>query len=135
MIGAGTPVYMLEKEPDIPNSIAYPMDEIANLVGRTQYGTPYLESSISYMMALAILENVPRVGVWGCDLATGGEYAYQRPNMEYLIGLARGRGMKVYIPAQNTLMSPCRKVPYGMNDPDEGKKPVRPSWMPEIVKV
>ena len=31
------------------------------------------------------------------------EFAYQRPNMEYLIGLARGRGVDVYIPERSPL--------------------------------
>jgi hypothetical protein len=62
-------------------------------------------------MALAMLEGAERIGIWGCDLATGGEYASQRPNMGYLIGLARGRGTKVYVLAQNALLSPCRAVP------------------------
>ena len=137
------PVYMIQQEPDIPMSVAYPMDKVADMVGRTCFGTAYLESSISYMMALAILEMRPdgkqafngdRIGVWGCDLSTGGEYAYQRPNMELLIGLARGLGIKVYVPPQNALLSPCRKVPYGFDDPDADKpKEGRPDWMPPIT--
>ena len=134
LAGLAVPVYMLEQEPDIPASVKYPMDEIANMFGRTCYGTAYLESSISYMMALAMFEGAPRIGVWGCDLATGGEYAYQRPNMEYLIGFARGMGIKVYVPAQNALLSPCRKVPYGIEDPDQDKPVIRPSWMPPLEK-
>ena len=130
MMGQKVPVYMLKKEPEIPPSIAYPMDEVADLIGRTCFGTPYLESSIAYMFALAMLENVEKIGVWGCDLATGGEYAYQRPNMEYLIGMARGRGTNVYVPPRNTLLSPMREVPYGMTDPNEGKQKIRPYWMP-----
>jgi hypothetical protein len=125
------PVYMLKVEPDIPMSVEYPMEEVKKVFGATCYGTAYLESSIAYMMALAILEGADQIGIWGCDLATGGEYAYQRPNMEYFIGYARGRGIPVYVPPQNTLLSPCRKVPYGITDPDAGKPAERPSWMPE----
>lgn len=125
LMGQNCPVYMLKKEHDIPTSVEYPMDAVADDTGRTCYGTAYMESSIAYMMGLALLELTAgdRIGVWGCDLSTGGEYAYQRPNMEYLIGLARGRGIKVYVPAQNALMSPLRSVPYGLNNPD-GTVPV-----------
>src|SRR6185437_4487461 len=130
LIGAGVPVYMLKREADVPLSVAYPMDEVAASMGRTCHGTAYLESSIAYMMALAIVEKADRIGIWGCDLATGGEYAYQRPNMEYLIGLARGRGIKVFVPPQNALLSPMRRVPYGMADPEGGTPRTRPSWMP-----
>jgi hypothetical protein len=131
MAGLTVPIYMRRAEPEIPFSIAYPMDDVAALIGRTCHGTPYLESSIAYMMALAMLEGAGHIGIWGCDLSTGGEYAYQRPNMEYLIGLARGRGVKVYVPPQNALLSPCRSMPYGMTDPHAGRAHARPAWMPE----
>lgn len=130
LAGLTVPVYMLQREPDIPNSVEYPMEQVRKTFGATCYGTAYLESSIAYMMALAILEGASRIGIWGCDLATGGEYAYQRPNMEYLIGFARGKGILVYVPPQNALLSPCRKVPYGITDPDAGKPAKRPHWMP-----
>ena len=128
LAGMDVPVYMLKKEHDIAASVEYPMQEVADKIGKTQFGTAYLESSIAYMMALAILEGYDRIGIWGCDLATGGEYAYQRPNMEYLIGLARGKGISVYVPPQNTLLSPCRRVPYGLTD--HSKPEGRPNWMP-----
>lgn len=125
LMGLTVPVYMLQQEPDIPYSVAFPLEEVAADQGRTCHGTAYIESSIAYMMALAILElkRGDRIGIWGCDLSTGGEYAYQRPNMEYMIGLARGRGINVYVPPQNALLSPLRSVPYGLNNPD-GTVPV-----------
>lgn len=107
------PVYMLEKHPDLPQSIEYPMEAVADLIGRTVQGTPYLESSIAYMVALAILEGVDRIAIFGVDLHCESEYAYQRPNLEYLIGLARGRGIKVYIPPQSQLLTHSHGVPYG----------------------
>lgn len=119
MMGLTVPVVMLQKERDIPHSVAFPMDKVADLVGRTKYKTPYLESSIAYMFAMAMAElgRGDKIGVWGCDLATAGEYAYQRPNMEYLIGMARGMGIKVYVPPVNVLLSPNREVSYGFDLP------------------
>lgn len=117
------PIYMLEPHPDIPASVRYPMEEVAKLVGKaTAKGTPYLESSIAYMLAQAILEMRPggiqnfngdKIGIWGVDLHCESEYAYQRPNLEYLIALARGLGIKVFIPPQSQLLTHARGVPYG----------------------
>lgn len=137
MQGQVVPVYMLKKEPEIPTSVRYPMEQVADLIGRTRHGTPYLESSISYMMALALLElwdddKPARIGIWGCDLSVDSEYAYQRPNMEYLIGLARGRGIHVFVPAENAILSPCRHVPYGFDAVPEDDPQPRPAWMPKI---
>jgi hypothetical protein len=112
---AKVPVYMLERHEDIPQSVALDMVAITKAVGKTAQGTPYLESSIAYMVAQALLELKPgdRVGIWGVDLHCESEYAYQRPNLEYLIGLARGMGIKVYIPPQSALLSHQMGVPYG----------------------
>jgi len=95
------PIYLPEADADVPTSLAYPVEEVKELIG----GNPYLESSVGYMVALAILEGVDRIGIWGVDLTADDEYAYQRPNTEYLIGFARGRGIKVYVPQEAALLS------------------------------
>lgn len=115
------PIYMLEQHDDIPQCVRYPVEEITKLVGTaTSKKTPYLESSIAYMLALAIYEKVDRVGIWGVDLHCESEYAYQRPNLEYLIGLARGKGVKVFIPPQSTLLTHAHGVPYGFWESPQG---------------
>lgn len=112
---AKVPIYMLDRQDDIPQSVRYPIEEVTALIGKTVQGTPYLESSIAYMMAQAILELKPgdRIGIWGVDLHCESEHAYQRPNLEYLIGLARGMGIKVFIPPQSQLLTHAHGVPYG----------------------
>lgn len=107
------PVYMLELHDDIPQSVRYPIEDVTKLIGKTVQGTPYLESSIAYMVALAMLEKVDRIGIWGVDLHCESEHAYQRPNLEYLIGMARGMGIKVFIPPQSQLLTHAHGVPYG----------------------
>lgn len=117
------PVYMLDKQGDIPMSVRYPMEDVTKIIGKTAVGTPYLESSIAYMIALALHERVDRIGIWGVDLHCDSEYAYQRPNLEYLIGLARGMGIKVYIPPQSALLTHQAGVPYGWWSTTEADKP------------
>ena len=102
------PLYMKEDYPDFPAGIRYPMEEVSALTGK------YLQSSIAYMLAHAILEEVPTVGIWGVNMGTEGEYAYQRPNLEYLIGFARGRGMSVYIPPGSALLTGYKPGEYGL---------------------
>ena len=76
---------------------AYPFDAVARTTGY------YFNSSIAYMMALAIHEQADYIGLYGVDMKDGEEFGYQKPNMEYLIGLARGRGIEVYIPETSPL--------------------------------
>lgn len=91
-------LYMQESYASIEGAKAYPFDEVAKTIGAY-----YFNSSIAYALALAIHEGAEEIGVWGVDMKGEDEYGYQRPNMEYLIGLARGRGIKVHVPDESPL--------------------------------
>jgi len=91
-------LYLQEWRPEIDNALRYPFDTVARAIGR-----PYWNSSISYAMALAIAEGAEEIGLWGVDMRGDDEYGYQRPNMEWLVGLAEGRGIKVHIPDESPL--------------------------------
>lgn len=98
-------LYMHDAYLEIPGSIRYPFEDVAGTTG------DYWCSSIGYMLALAIHEGAEEIAVYGVDMRGTEEYAYQRPNCEYLIGLARGKGITVHIPDQSPL---CKFV----SDPD-----------------
>ncbi|MBK7281394.1 hypothetical protein [Candidatus Aalborgicola defluviihabitans] len=76
----------------------YPFEAVAKTIGQA-----YWNSSISYAMALAIHEGAREIAIYGVDMDGTDEYAYQKANMEYLIGLARGQGIDVHIPKQSAL--------------------------------
>lgn len=85
-----TPVIMQAVYPDVPASIAYPIDEI-----KAAFGPAYFTSSAAYAIALAALLGYKRIEIYGCEMATGTEYAYQRDGYAYWVGIARGRGIEV----------------------------------------
>lgn len=84
----------------------YPFEDVAKSIGQA-----YWNSSIAYAMALAIHEGATEIGIYGVDMDGTDEYDYQRPNMEYLVGVARGKGIKVYIPEQSAI---CKFQPQGI---------------------
>lgn len=84
-------LYMQGKHPAFPDAMAYPLDSVVATVG------DYFQSSIAYMLALAIHEKATEIALFGVDMGDDTEYVHQRANGEYLIGLARGRGIKVRI--------------------------------------
>jgi len=101
------PVYTILEHPDVPKSITYPIEDIVRMLGGIDPMNSdgrYFASSIAYMLALAILEEFEEIHLYGIDLLTDGEYAYQRPNAEYLIGLARGLGRRVHVPTASALL-------------------------------
>lgn len=61
-------------------------------------GEPYLSSSIAYEIALAIFEGFSEIHLYGVDLSTEAEYAWQKPGVEFLLGWAAGHGIKVVLP-------------------------------------
>ena len=93
------PLYMQEAYPEIPNATPYPIGDVIAIIG------DYFNSSISYMLGLAILEKVDRSGIWGGDMAGDDEFGYQRPNTEYMIGFAKGMGIDVVVPEESSLLT------------------------------
>jgi len=104
--GFDVPLYMREEY--YPHATEYPLEEVIADVG------DYFQSSIAYMLALAIHEKAEEIGLWG----VGGddiEYQHQRPNHEWLLGLAQGRGIRV------TLPDDCPLLKYRRHDVESGE--------------
>jgi len=98
------PLYMQEAYPDFPCRV-YPFEAVAETTGA------YWNSSIGYMLALAIHEGHPQIDIYGVDMKADEEYFYQRPNIEYLIGLARGKGRIVTLHESSV----CRFIGSGIS--------------------
>jgi len=94
------PVYMIRRHADIPRSVSYPLDDAIRRFGRC------FTSSVSYAIALAMMEGCDRLGLWGVDLSDKEEYVYQRPTVEYLLGVAKKNGIAVHLPEETTLRVP-----------------------------
>ncbi len=106
------PVYMEKHYDDVPMSVRYPYEEINDWVGELDpCGREYFTNSVSYMIALAIYEGFDVIHLYGVDMAVGSEYEMQRPSCEFWIGIAKGQGIKLYIPNQSDLLK-CM-APYG----------------------
>ena len=132
------PVFLRDTPPEeFKHGIQFPLGEIlekyTHLSGRT-----YLTNTVSLMIALAIYEHdsglpVGEIGLWGINMAQHGvaggvgnagwftsEYARQRPSVEYWLGIADGRGIKVTIPDQSDLLK--SSAIYGYHTTDVMKK-------------
>lgn len=113
------PVFLVEEHPKVPKSVNYPIDEVIAFLSEVDAGGhaqgDYFVSSVAYMIALAMYEGYGEIHLYGIDLIDDDEYAYQRPNTEYLIGLARGLGHKVYIPNQSALLKYTHRYGYEKN--------------------
>lgn len=100
------PIYMWAPHPEMPASVAFPLIDVLTkpvlATGEPISPEQYYNNSISWMLALAILEGFKEIAVFGVDMAIDGvhgqsEYGHQRPSVEYFIGVARGLGIKVVL--------------------------------------
>lgn len=97
------PIYMQKRHPDILTSRVFPRDKIVNAFPR---GT-YHMSSVDWMVAFAILSAFTHIAIYGVDFGPldRGEPIAARAGLEYWLGLAEGRGIKTWVPAESGLFS------------------------------
>jgi len=98
------PIFMQEKFPDVPSSVRFPIEDIQKEF-RTPDGKIYFTSSISYIMCFFYLLGYKRIEVYGFEMASDTEYAFQRPNASWIAGRLRARGMDVYVPPISNFLS------------------------------
>jgi len=92
---SNVPVYMLHPISDIPQAVPFPMDAIVERFGRR-----YFTTSIALMIAQACYEGCDELHIYGVDMSAYEEYSYQRPCVEYWLGIAVGLGIKVTVPKE-----------------------------------
>lgn len=103
------PVYMQDHRSDIPTSVKYPFDEVVKWAGRKLF-----QSSIDYMIALALYEGYEEIYLYGVDMTFAEEYGYQKPSCQYWLGRAEGMGVKIFLPDNCDLLKTY--YDYGYQD-------------------
>ena len=101
----GIPVITSAKHKLLPTAIIFPVDEMP---------CKYFTSTIGIMIAYAVYKGATEIEVYGVALVTHKEYAHQRPGVEFWIGYAMGKGIKVTVhdPTTIEVFKPHPK-PYG----------------------
>ncbi|MFA6044763.1 MAG: hypothetical protein WC718_07250 [Phycisphaerales bacterium] len=102
------PVYFQDVVPGMPNSVRFPKREIETFLADT-----YFTNSISWMIGWGLLMGFKEIGVWGVDMSQDQEYRFQRPNVEYWIGRARGMGVKVTVAETSDLLKASHQYGFG----------------------
>lgn len=92
--------YVSEVPDGAPSAVQYPFEEVLANIGRR-----YIASGIGWMIAYAIYLQARKISTFGIDLKHDTEYVFQRPNAEWLLGLAEGRGIEVITPETSALLN------------------------------
>ena len=85
-------IWMQDVDPRVPNSVRYPLEEVLALVPYH-----YLRSSPAIALALAIYLGYQEIWLYGSELTSSTEYAYQATNYAFWIGFAHGRGIDLHL--------------------------------------
>jgi hypothetical protein len=126
------PVVMQQVYNEIPQSVRFPVERAITWLGRD-----YFESSVAYMVAWAGLMGYKHLGIWGIDLVIGQEWDYQKPNLEYCLGVAHAHGMTFTIPEQSAVLKGrgLSAARYGTEDKDRTFGPFSRKWFDTIIKT
>lgn len=116
------PIYLQKVHKDIPASVKFPKDKLLKEFSMAA-DRNFFQSSISWMIAFAIMEGAEEIGVWGVDMARDTEYAEEKPSCTYFLGIAEGRGIKVTLPVESDLMHSVGL--YGYDDTSAIKSGLR----------
>ena len=99
------------------HDIRYPLDKILK-----EFNTEYISNTISYMIAYAIYTGVKQLRLYGVDAPYGGIYEIERSGIEYWIGRAEERGLRVVVSKGSHLLRTITGSIYGK--PREGNIPL-----------
>lgn len=95
------PIYTSRTHPDYPALVEYPLEAVINSTG-----SDYFNSSIAYMIALAIHERVEAISMFGADYTFPDKHVAEkgRACCEFYLGMARARGIQIGVSQQSSMM-------------------------------
>lgn len=86
----------------------YPLEEIVE-----KFGSDYFTDTISYMIAYALYKEYREIYLYGVDMGPDDIYKEDIPGVEYWLGLAVGRRVKIGFPDNSYLCRTPTGKPYG----------------------
>jgi len=95
------PVYMAEPTPRVKNCVVIPIDDLV-----AKYSPYYFNSSLSWMMAMAIESDPESIGLWGVDMAADEEYFSQKMGLIWFAQIAQSMGIEVGTILESDLFTP-----------------------------
>lgn len=103
------PVVVSREHPLVPSGVVLDFKPFVD-----EFGKEFFTSTVSWMLVKAITEKYDEIGLYGVEMATDGEYAYQRAGLKHFQWVAEQRGIKVTIPSNSRLN--LEKEPYPFCD-------------------
>ena len=90
-------------------AVQYPLAEMERAFPMP---APFWASTFAYQMALAMSEGFTEIALLGMDFGTPREWLFERPNLLFWAGVARGRGIRLIWPGESTLFRHVGRYGY-----------------------
>ncbi len=98
------PIYTSRPHDDYPGLIAFPLEDVVNSCGFS-----YFNSTAAYAVAYAVHIGVRKISLFGIDYTYPNAHDAEkgRACVEFHLGIANARGIKICFPANTSLMDAC----------------------------
>lgn len=102
-----TPIITSRSHPDYPTLMEFPLEEVIN-----DLGFAYFNNTAAYAVAYAIHIGVQRLTLFGMDYTYPNAHDAERGRacVEFLLGIAASRGIKLRVPQTSSLMDACHTL-------------------------
>lgn len=102
------PLVTIRALEELPNSFEFPLAEWIE-----KYQNNYFANTVSYMIAGALMCGVEELVLYGADYnyAKKSDYEAGRSCVEYWLGYATAKGIKVKVAMSSTLLDACHRIP------------------------
>lgn len=112
------PIYTSRGHDDYPGLVEYPLEEVINKTGYA-----YFNNTAAYAVAYAVYLGVKKISLFGIDFTYPNSHQREKGRgcVEWWLGYAAARGIKIAIPMQSSLMDalvPVRDKLYGYDTVD-----------------
>jgi hypothetical protein len=104
-----TPMFSIEAWEGLPCR-RYPIEKVIE-----EFQADYFTCGVAYAIALAIYFKWEAINLYGVSLGIAHEYSFEKPCVEFWIGMARGRGVEVCIFGESEVLKAPTRTLYGYN--------------------
>lgn len=115
---SAVPVVTSRAHPDYPMLVEFPLEDVLNNLGHD-----YFNSTAAYAVAFAIHTKATKISLFGIDYTLPNQHQAEkgRACVEYWLGKAQERDIKISLPKSTTLLDACHTRPerlYGYDTLD-----------------
>lgn len=98
------PIITSRAHPDYPGLVEFPLEAVMNTLGYA-----YFNGTAAYAIAYAIYYGATKISLFGCDFTYPNAHQAEkgRACVEFWLGIAAARGIKIAIAEKSTLMDTC----------------------------